>query len=101
MNRSQEDVIDYLRAENEVLREHVGGRRLRFTDLQRRRLAAAAKRVGRGKLFGIEPAPERGGKISWERFLKAHWGAIGGDGILHGRGAYDARAGSLPRAVRH
>lgn len=158
INRSQQDVIDYLKAENRILREQLAGRRLRFTDAQRRRLAQAAKRVGRKGLFGIgtfvtpdtllrwyrrlvaqkydgsrvrgvgrpksaaeierlilmmaqanpgwgytrirgalynlaheigrntikrillenglEPAPERGKKLSWETFLKSHWGAI-------------------------
>ena len=36
VNRYQQDAIDYLKEENRILREHVGGRRLRFTDEQRR-----------------------------------------------------------------
>ena len=32
VNRRQVDVIDYLLEENRVLREQLGGRRLRFTD---------------------------------------------------------------------
>ena len=32
MNRRQQDVIEYLREENRVLREQLGERRLRFTD---------------------------------------------------------------------
>ena len=47
INRQQEDVIEYLREENRVLREHLGSGRLRFTDSQRRRLAAKAKILGR------------------------------------------------------
>ena len=43
MNQRQLQVIDYLREENRVLREQLGGRRLHFTDDQRRRLAAKAK----------------------------------------------------------
>jgi hypothetical protein len=43
----QLEVIDYPQAENRVLREQLGSRRLRFTDAQRIRLAAKAKRVGR------------------------------------------------------
>jgi putative transposase len=43
MNQQQLQVIEYLREENRVLREQLGGRRLRFTDNQRRRLAAKAK----------------------------------------------------------
>ncbi len=158
MNRSQQDVIGYLQEENRILREQLGGNRLLFTDAQRRRLAAKAKRVRRKDLFGImtvvtpdtllrwyrrliarkydgsksrkpgrpktaaeieqlivtmacanlgwgytrirgalhnlgheiarntikrillangiEPAPERNKGMSWETFLKAHWGAI-------------------------
>ena len=40
INQQQRDVIDYLQEDNRVLREQLGGRRLRFTDDQRRRLAA-------------------------------------------------------------
>src|SRR5206468_6414595 len=47
MNQRQLQVIDYLREENRVLREQLGQRRLRFTDDQRRRLAARAKGLGR------------------------------------------------------
>jgi putative transposase len=158
VNRSQQEVIEYLQEENRVLREQLGGRRLLFTDAQRRRLAARAKAIGRGGLFeistlvtpdtllrwyrrliankydgsknravgrpktvgeieelivrmarqnstwgytrirgalynlgheigrntvkrillknGLDPAPLRGRTMSWETFLKAHWGAI-------------------------
>ena len=51
INQQQRDVIDYLQAENRVLREQLGSRRLRFTDDQRIRLAAKAKRVGRRVLL--------------------------------------------------
>ena len=47
INRSQQDVIEYLQEENRVLREQLGGRRLLFTDAQRRRLAAN----GRGEVW--------------------------------------------------
>ena len=158
VNRSQQDVIEYLLEENRVLREQLGGKRLLFTDRQRRRLAAKAKAIGRKGLFeistfvtpdtllrwyrrliakkydgskcrtagrpktaaeieelilqmarqnstwgytrirgalynlgleigrntvkrilldnGLDPAPLRGRTMSWETFLKAHWGAI-------------------------
>ena len=39
LNRQQEDVIDYLREENRVLREQLGSQPLRLSDAQRRRLA--------------------------------------------------------------
>ena len=53
VNRRQQDVIAYLREENRVLREQLGGRRIRFNDVQRRRLAQRAKRVGRRGLFEV------------------------------------------------
>jgi putative transposase len=58
MNQHQLLVIDYLREdylreENRIQREQLGGRRLRFTDGQRRRLAAKAKGLGRKLLAEI------------------------------------------------
>jgi predicted transcriptional regulator len=41
MNQRQSEVVDYLREENRVLREQIGGRRLRLSDDQRRRLRLA------------------------------------------------------------
>ena len=46
-NRHQEDLIDYLREENRVLREQLGGRALRLTDAQPRRLAVRGQKLGR------------------------------------------------------
>jgi len=45
LNQQQQDVIDYLQEENRVLREQLGGKRLRFNDDQRRRLAVRAKKL--------------------------------------------------------
>jgi hypothetical protein len=53
MNQRQLQMIDYLREENRVLREQLGGRRLRLNNDQRRRLAARAKRLGRKVLAGV------------------------------------------------
>ncbi len=50
LNRHQQAVIDYLIEENRVLKEQLEGQRLRFTDNQRRRLAAKAKVLGRQML---------------------------------------------------
>ena len=47
MNHHQQQVVDYLMEENRVLREQIGNRRMRYTDDQRRRLAARAKKFGR------------------------------------------------------
>ena len=53
MNRNQQDVIEYLREEVRVLKEHLGPKRLRFTDNQRLRLARKAKKLKFGRLKGI------------------------------------------------
>jgi hypothetical protein len=47
VNRKQLEVIDSLKEENRVLRQQLDGRRPRFTDDQRRRLAAHGKVLGR------------------------------------------------------
>ena len=47
IDQQPRDVIDSLQEENRVRREQLGPGRLRFTDAQRRRLAAKAKRLGR------------------------------------------------------
>ena len=53
VNRSQQEVIEYLQAEIRVLREQVGRDRILFTDGQRRRLATKAKVIGRRRLSAI------------------------------------------------
>ena len=46
VNREQQAVIDYLLAERGAMLEQIGGKtKLRFTDAQRRRLAARANVV--------------------------------------------------------
>jgi hypothetical protein len=46
VNRSQQEVIEYLRTENRVLRERIRDGRLLLTEGQRRRLARRAKAIG-------------------------------------------------------
>jgi putative transposase len=50
MSPRQQEVIACLAEENRVLKEQLGGRRLRLTDDQRRRLAAKGKLIGRRAL---------------------------------------------------
>src|SRR6266850_5360531 len=50
LQRHQQQVITYLLAENRVLKVQLGGRRLRLTDTERRRLAALAHPIGRTRL---------------------------------------------------
>ena len=51
INRQQQDVIEYLQEENRVLRSKLKGKRIRFTDDERRRLAVKGKLLGR-KVLG-------------------------------------------------
>src|SRR5690348_10966188 len=70
-NDRQSRLIEYLREENRVLREQLGDKRLRFTDDQRRRLAAKAKGLGRKVLadLGTIVTPET--LLAWHRRLIA------------------------------
>ncbi len=71
VNRSQQEVIEYLQAENRVLREQLGGGRLLFTDGQRRRLAARAKAIGRRGLFEVSTLVTPDTLLRWYRRLIA------------------------------
>jgi putative transposase len=71
MNQHQHHVIDYLIEENRVLREQIGSRRLRFTDDQRRRLAAKAKKIGRRILGQVATLVTPETLLTWHRKLIA------------------------------
>lgn len=53
INRQQQDVIEYLRTENQVLEEKPGTKRILLDDNQRRRLAVKGKTPGRKPLGKI------------------------------------------------
>src|SRR4051795_6912809 len=67
MNQQQLQMIEYLREENRVLREQLGGRRLRLTDNQRRRLAAKAKGLGRKLLAEVASIVTPETLLAWHR----------------------------------
>ena len=71
VNQQQRDVIDYLQEENRALREQLGPGRLRFTDDQRRRLAAKAKRLGRRVLREVSTIVTPDTLLAWHRTLIA------------------------------
>src|SRR5438034_10394443 len=63
--------MDYLREENRVHREQLGGRRLRLNDDQRRRLAAKAKGLGRKILAEVATLVTPETLLAWHRKLIA------------------------------
>ena len=71
IHQQQADVIDYLQEENRVLREQLGPRRVRFTDDQRVRLAAKAKKLGRRALTEIRSIVTPDTLLAWHRALIA------------------------------
>ena len=71
LNRRQEDLIDYLREENRVLREQLGGRPLRLTDAPRRRLAIRGQKLGRRVLSRVAGIVTPDTILRWYRRLIA------------------------------
>jgi putative transposase len=71
VNRRQQEVIDYVVEENRVLQEQLGGRRVRLTDAQRRRLAARGQRLGRRVLKQVATIVTPDTILRWHRRLIA------------------------------
>ena len=71
LNEQQQDVIGYLQEENRVLREQLGGKRLRFNDDQRRRLAVRAKQLGWRMLNELTTIVTPATLLGWHRRLIA------------------------------
>src|ERR671929_460863 len=71
IQRHQQQVITYLLAENRVLKTHLGGRRLRLTDAERRRLAALAHPLGRQRLKEVATLVTPDTLMRWYRQLIA------------------------------
>ena len=71
INREQQQVINYLRTENQVLREKLGKKRILLSDDQRRRLAVKGKVLGRRVMaeFGTLFTPDT--ILRWHRTLVA------------------------------
>ena len=71
LNRQQQEVIDYLKEENRLLKEKLGDRKLHFTDAERRRLAARAKVLGRKILAQLDTLVTPDTLLRWHRELIA------------------------------
>ena len=77
LNREQQAVIDYLTEENRFLKEKLCGRKLQFTDADRRRLAIRAKALGRKLLAQLDTLVTPDTLLRWHRQLVAQkWNHI-------------------------
>jgi putative transposase len=71
INRQEQDVIKYLRAENRVFREKLGKKRILLNDDQRRRLAVKGKILGRKMLEQMATIVTPDTILRWHRELVA------------------------------
>ena len=69
--RHQLIVIEFLQAENRLLKEKLGPKRLRFTDAERALLARKAKAVGRKALLKLDTVVSPDTLMRWHRRLVA------------------------------
>ena len=87
VNRRQLAVIAYLQEENRVLRDHLGDKRLRFTDAQRKRLADKGRVLGRKKLRELGTVVTPDTILRWYRQLIANKYDGSASPELHAAGA--------------
>ncbi|MEX2122598.1 MAG: hypothetical protein WD795_01810 [Woeseia sp.] len=71
VHRQQLIVIEYLQAENRLLKERLRGKRIRFSDAERALLARKAKAVGRKVLLKLETIVTPDTLMRWHRRLVA------------------------------
>src|SRR5437764_10354364 len=71
VHRHQLLVIEFLQAENRLLKERLRGRRIRFTDAERALLARKAKPVGRRALLELDTIVSPDTLLRWHRRLVA------------------------------
>lgn len=69
LDRREREALAYLIEENRLLRRQLGGRRLRLTDDDRRRLVARAYRIGRAVLRQIATVATPDTLLRWHRQL--------------------------------
>lgn len=71
VNRKQQKAVEYLRAENRVLRVQFGGGRILLNDDQRRRLAVKGRSLGRKLLGEVATLFTPNTILRWHRQLVA------------------------------
>ena len=85
VRQEQEKVIEYLRTENQVLREKCGNQRICLNDDQRRRLAVKGKILGRKALQEFATVAQADTILRWHRQLVVQNGYTGPRGKAMGR----------------
>jgi hypothetical protein len=68
----RQEALEYLRAENRILKGQLRGRRLRLTDPERRRLAVLGQRLGRRRLTQVATIVTPDTILLWHRQLIVH-----------------------------
>ena len=71
IHRQQQEVIEYLRTENQVLKEKLDTKRILLSDDQRRRLAVKGKILGRKRLEEVGTLFTPDTILRWHRMLVA------------------------------
>lgn len=71
VNRHQLDLIDCVQEENRLLKERLGGQRIRFTNAERRCLARKACAVGRKALNELQTLVTPDTLLRWHLELAA------------------------------
>ena len=71
VQRRQLIVIEYLQAENRLLKARLSGKRIRFTDVERALLARKAKAAGRKALLALDTVVSPDTLMRWHRRLVA------------------------------
>ena len=71
INRHQQDMIEYLKTENAILKEKLGKKRIILNDQQRRTLAVLAKKISRNALSEICNVFSPETILKWHRELIA------------------------------
>ena len=71
LGRVLQEQVDFLKAENRLLREKLGGKRIRLTDAERRRLATLGKKLGRKRLAAVATIASPETILRWYRELVA------------------------------
>ena len=90
VHRHQLIVIDFLQTENRLLKAHLRGRRIRFTDAERALIARKAKAVGRKALLELDTIVSPDTLLRWHRRLVAQqWTFV------------DRRSPGRPGIMRH